>query len=276
MQLICPKCRSNNVQHSRRRAIESLFPFFNPFRCMECWHRFYAPINPFHTLSFKLLVAATVLLLLIFLSLPYIFKTVFDDRVDKRSTVPAFMGKNPLKNERIGMTEIRERLSAVTEKKKAPLETAPFRTENRQEVTVEKKTVQKTSVKAKQGETLRPELSEKDHQASLHVAGNVVRSIVDIKILSRESGVKVFLTADQPVTDYKHQFISSPPRLVIDLPGKWKKPTKPFANISNEKFTTVRFGLHAEKLRVVFDMKSDKSVVSDISGSPKGLLITFK
>ncbi len=36
----CPKCLSENVFRSRRRALEYLLPFFRPYRCYSCERRF--------------------------------------------------------------------------------------------------------------------------------------------------------------------------------------------------------------------------------------------
>ena len=36
----CPKCQSENVFRSRRRALEYLVPFYRPFRCYGCERRF--------------------------------------------------------------------------------------------------------------------------------------------------------------------------------------------------------------------------------------------
>lgn len=36
----CPKCQSENVFRSRRRALEYLVPFYRPFRCYLCERRF--------------------------------------------------------------------------------------------------------------------------------------------------------------------------------------------------------------------------------------------
>ena len=284
MKLICPKCKSINVQNSRRHAIEIVLQYafsFVPFRCTDCWCRFYAFINPLRTSFFKI-ISACVILFLLFLSLPYIFKTVIKDKattVGKSSTTPIPVKKQLVKSEEPGSTEMKG-VSAVAEKEKLPVETAPVKTEERRDAQVKKANVQKSSQKAIQETASRPEPSEAgdkhDQDSSSGAVMSAVRSIVDVDIQFWESGIKVFLVADRPVTDYKYRFITSPPRLMIDLPGKWKKPTKPLVNTSNEKFKAIRFGLHAEKLRVVFDLKSERPVSPDVSGFPRGLLITLK
>lgn len=42
----CPKCQSENVFRSRRRALECLVLFYRPFRCYTCERRFlmFSPI----------------------------------------------------------------------------------------------------------------------------------------------------------------------------------------------------------------------------------------
>lgn len=285
MKLICPKCKSTNVENSRRRGIEIVLQHafsFVPFRCMNCWCRFYAFINPLRTSFFKILSVCVILFLLVFLSLPYFFKTVIKDKtttVGNSSTTPIPVKNQLVKDEEPGSTEMKG-VYAVAEKEKSPVETTPVKTEERRDEQVKKANEQKSSQKAIHETAFRPEPSETgdkhDQDSSLGDVMSTVRSIVDVDILFWESGIKVFLVADRPVTDYKYRFLTSPPRLVIDLPGKWKKPTKPLVNTSNEKFTAIRFGLHAEKLRVVFDLKSEMPVSLDVSGSPRGLLITLK
>jgi hypothetical protein len=249
---------------------------------MNCWCRFYAFINPLRTSFFKILSVCVILFLLVFLSLPYFFKTVIKDKtttVGNSSTTPIPVKNQLVKDEEPGSTEMKG-VYAVAEKEKSPVETTPVKTEERRDEQVKKANEQKSSQKAIHETAFRPEPSETgdkhDQDSSLGDVMSTVRSIVDVDILFWESGIKVFLVADRPVTDYKYRFLTSPPRLVIDLPGKWKKPTKPLVNTSNEKFTAIRFGLHAEKLRVVFDLKSEMPVSLDVSGSPRGLLITLK
>lgn len=60
----CPKCGNEETVHSRRRGIEKPLRFFypfSPFRCKECWRRFWRFKNPFHSSTSKIIAVLIVL-----------------------------------------------------------------------------------------------------------------------------------------------------------------------------------------------------------------------
>ena len=70
----CPVCGSANVTASHRRGIEKLFRYLlprAPYRCKDCWSRFWRTENPFKTTVSKLGALAVLLLLAAVVSLPF-------------------------------------------------------------------------------------------------------------------------------------------------------------------------------------------------------------
>ncbi|MFH1350758.1 MAG: SPOR domain-containing protein [Pseudomonadota bacterium] len=60
----CPKCGSDKITRSRRRSLEKLLKGFfplSPFRCKDCWRRFWAFRNPLRNRTPK--IVATILVL---------------------------------------------------------------------------------------------------------------------------------------------------------------------------------------------------------------------
>ena len=62
----CPKCGSDEVTGSHRRGGEKILRYFYPrapYRCKECWNRFWVFKNPFDTTVSKLIVLAIILII---------------------------------------------------------------------------------------------------------------------------------------------------------------------------------------------------------------------
>ena len=73
IKMECPRCGSHSVAVSHRRGIEkyirSVLPF-RPYRCKECWSRFWKYQSPFKTLLGKLIAGAAILLILAIVVVP--------------------------------------------------------------------------------------------------------------------------------------------------------------------------------------------------------------
>jgi hypothetical protein len=70
----CPVCGSSNVTASHRRGTEKLFRYLlprAPYRCKDCWSRFWRTENPFKTGASKLGAFAVLLLAAAVVSLPF-------------------------------------------------------------------------------------------------------------------------------------------------------------------------------------------------------------
>ena len=86
-------------------------------------------------------------------------------------------------------------------------------------------------------------------------------------------GEKLIITilADSPIKDYKNFSLSSPPRYVIDLYGRWSIPETFRPIKSDNQVKGIRFGLYPDKLRFVLDLKTDLTVDPTIILSSTGI-----
>ncbi len=69
----CPRCGSENVTYSHRRGPEKVLRYvypWMPYRCKECWSRFWRFNTPFRTRSARIAAGVIIVLLLVLLFLP--------------------------------------------------------------------------------------------------------------------------------------------------------------------------------------------------------------
>lgn len=86
----------------------------------------------------------------------------------------------------------------------------------------------------------------------------------------------VEISTNQPVGDYKATRLSSPERLVIDLPGT-KIQQKPKTVLINKfGITKARIGVSPKNIRIVFDSGKTSFPANTITNTESGLRITFK
>jgi hypothetical protein len=84
------------------------------------------------------------------------------------------------------------------------------------------------------------------------------------------------IMADGPINKYRYFFLYSPPRLVIDLLGKWEKPKRFEIDIESDTVKKVRIWKYSDKLRLVNDLHREELLTPVFKKSSKGLLITLK
>ncbi len=84
------------------------------------------------------------------------------------------------------------------------------------------------------------------------------------------------ILADGPINKYRYFFLYSPPRLVIDLLGKWEKPKRFEIDIESDTVKKVRIWKYSDKLRLVNDLHHKELLTPVFKKSSKGLLITLK
>jgi hypothetical protein len=75
-------------------------------------------------------------------------------------------------------------------------------------------------------------------------------------------GKKLIITilSNTPIKEYRKFSLTSPPRFVIDLYGRWSVPKISQPNNTNDLVKGIRFGLYPDKLRFVLDLKSALSI----------------
>ena len=84
------------------------------------------------------------------------------------------------------------------------------------------------------------------------------------------------IVAGEPISDYQIFPLKSPPKLVIDLKGNWKRRTDKAVAVDSSLVSRVRLGEHTDFLRVVLDFKDAPPVMPEVSMTPEGLRAVFK
>jgi hypothetical protein len=88
--------------------------------------------------------------------------------------------------------------------------------------------------------------------------------------------LRVVALADAPVKKYKVFLLNRPSRLVIDMPGKWRRPEQSALEVKSAPVKRVRVGIYPDKLRLVMDVTDKEPTFTSISESAKGLAISFR
>lgn len=118
-----------------------------------------------------------------------------------------------------------------------------------------------------------------EKKSGLSRASGVPKKILkDILSESSEEEFRVVISSDKPIRQYSSFFLTeeNPPKLVVDLAGKWKKPGKLLFNATSTMVENIRVGLHPAFLRIVMDLKEKGTLASVIEESPEGLSIKVK
>lgn len=118
--------------------------------------------------------------------------------------------------------------------------------------------------------------------ASNVVAREVVRTeadasataIRDVKISSSSEGTKVHLLLDGTIGTYERLELENPPRLALDLLGVSKAPGARKAE--GTEIAGVRFGVHPDRVRVVFDARGQKLPTYRIDADGEGVSLFFE
>jgi len=105
----------------------------------------------------------------------------------------------------------------------------------------------------------------------------IYRSLKSIETKDSEEEFRVEVLADGPIHNAKKFFMDRPPRLVIDLKGKWRNPEYSVIEVNSTIVRKIRIGKHIDKLRIVLDLKDRKLVTSAIiQKTPNGLATIIK
>ena len=124
-------------------------------------------------------------------------------------------------------------------------------------------------------EPLTPGLSKKDLHASLEKE-NVYQRLIAIKPISLKDGCEIEILSDSPIHRFDHFFLYSPPRLVINLFGKWRPPRDSEIKLESDLLRRIRLGLYRDKLRIVFDLEKDEFMEPIIREFSRGLIVIIR
>ncbi|MBW1768899.1 MAG: AMIN domain-containing protein [Deltaproteobacteria bacterium] len=98
-----------------------------------------------------------------------------------------------------------------------------------------------------------------------------------VEPIDSEEEFRVEVLADGPIPNARKFFMDRPPRLVIDLKGKWREPEYSVVEVNSSIVRRIRIGKHIDKLRIVIDLKDRRLVTSAIiQRTPKGLTAIIK
>jgi hypothetical protein len=97
-----------------------------------------------------------------------------------------------------------------------------------------------------------------------------------IRSIKSDEELRIYILADGSLTEYKTFFLISPPRLVLDFMGVRSTKVRAVQSVKGALVKKIRVGLHTEKLRVVFDLVSEKEPSYQIILGDDRLVISFK
>ncbi|MGE0087475.1 MAG: AMIN domain-containing protein [Desulfococcaceae bacterium] len=103
------------------------------------------------------------------------------------------------------------------------------------------------------------------------------RELKTVKTRSGKEAFEVFIVADGPVRQYNSFLLKSesPPKLVVDLPGKWKHRGNDLFKVKDSMVYRVRVGQHQDFIRVVLDLKISGPVKPVFSDTDRGMTVTL-
>jgi len=116
-------------------------------------------------------------------------------------------------------------------------------------------------------------ITEKKLSFSEHKGKRIIR---DVYLSQSGSEQKLIFQSDSPIINYKYFILSNPPRLVVDLPGAWKDPDFLEKKVDSSLISRIRLWNHGDKLRIVNDLKSDKTIFPVFTKSSEGVEAVLK
>ncbi|MBW1897433.1 MAG: AMIN domain-containing protein [Deltaproteobacteria bacterium] len=138
-------------------------------------------------------------------------------------------------------------------------------------IVYEEPEIEKTDVK-EQPET-ESVATEKKSYSSEYKEKRIMRNIV---LSQSGSEQKLIFQCDSPIINYKYFILSNPPRLVVDLQGNWKDPDFLEKKVDSSLVSRIRLWNHGDKLRIVNDLKSDKTIFPVFTKSSEGVEVVLK
>jgi hypothetical protein len=100
--------------------------------------------------------------------------------------------------------------------------------------------------------------------------------VTAIRSIKSNGELRIYILADGSLAEYKTFFLNSPPRLVLDLMEVRSTKVRAVQRVKGSLVKKIRVGLHTEKLRVVFDLASEKEPSYQIILGDDRLVISFK
>ncbi len=295
----CPRCKSDNITYSHRRGIEKvlryIWPWYVPYRCKECWTRFWVHERK----PAFMIILGLIVVLLISLITGLIILTKPSDRKSASKTDRGSINAGEEKRSIADQNPL-ELPEKPVEKKPEEKNTAPEENRITEEDLVPKPDVkpdvkkslkkeaelpkettvsEKAEEKPEEPAPVKPEPPEKKPEpvVSKEQTKSSVRQLKGIEPKYSDGEFKMTIRADEPVREYKVITLNDPPRVVINLKGKWKNKTKDEFNIEGGIIRRIRIGEHADGanpyLSIVMDAEPDISLKPKFEESSEGLIL---
>jgi len=104
-----------------------------------------------------------------------------------------------------------------------------------------------------------------------------LRALEAVEAETDADGLRLEVVADGPITRHAQFYMGGPPRLVIDIPGRWRRPRFHARRIEGALVERVRIGYHPGKLRLVLDLREGESApAATVRETPKGMVIEVR
>jgi hypothetical protein len=312
----CPKCGSSDVTSSHKRGIERVLQYVYPkapFRCKECWSRFWKFQSPFaHRKSF-LGTIVIVLLAVFFLVLPFFPHQ--ENGVSSTGGVsapgpePDALPAEPSDTEALefevdvnapetdAIVDPEER--PVADAPEIPVTETPLRVEGgdngrlpdngatetaeppaEREETAPASAVSVASIDEETPETPvahEMRLTEAPSQPEPANKQKPLRRITSIQqIDDGADGFKMVVESNDAIGDYTAFTMERPHRMVVNLTGRWVIKGQRTFPMEDELVQQVRIGEHPRYLSVVLDLKRAAPALPEIRKTDKGFTLTLK
>jgi|GEM_PF-3186855 len=103
------------------------------------------------------------------------------------------------------------------------------------------------------------------------------RALEAVEAETGGNGLRLLVVSDGPITRHNQFFMGDPPRLVVDIPGRWRRPRFHARQLESALVERVRVGYHPGKLRLVLDLREGSSApAATIRETPEGMAIEVR
>lgn len=313
----CPVCGGANVAASHRRGAERLVRYIvprAPYRCKDCWSRFWRFESPWKTAGAKIGALAVVLALVGLIGLPFwsrnATKAPPKPETEPRGesfTLPVPTHRAPqraydpeMDGPRTAATDVPETnvapaapvapppvpespsVPAVAPPEPAAPETPVASTPKDAEPPASLASADATGPKTAAEPASAPELSadkgggqasapsEAPKDAELPPVPEGPRTLRNIVARTASGVFEMAVDAGGPVDAPKIFSLGSPPKLVVDLAGEWRREAKAVVPASGGPVLRIRTGLHPEYLRIVLDLAETGPLGHEVISSVDG------
>lgn len=305
----CPKCGSESITPSHKRGLEKALQYVYPkapFRCKECWSRFWKFQNPFVNRKSLIGISILAVLVLLFLVLPFFpdFTTGGSSTGPESKPLPVETPQPDPWTSTSLETELDEEVepeapveTKMTAETKAPEigpppedETniyEPPQAEKTEDLTASSQVlVEPESPAPAASETPvaadppKPKTPEKKVDRTATKPKGQIHRVTAVRQMEGEGGFKMAMAFSGQLKDYRPKamtiFDSPPPRLVLDFKGNWDIESSLKFPMEDDLVMQVRVGEHTGYLRIVLDLKRAATVRHDIQKTDTGLILTLK